>query len=101
MSVVKHLVQLKRTSGDIAIAFNSVENDRAKTGEEHWFYLNLPSNTPEWAKKLLYNALYAALADLMQEIRQTAYNEGWRDAKSKHRRKVTYFDRFVGVRVDK
>lgn len=89
MSEYKPILKLSRTDNDIVIDFDGTVS--AATGASHRFRLGLSHDLPEWARTLLYRAIDRALRDFMVETRRQAYEDGWRDAKSKSRPKVQTF----------
>lgn len=86
MSERKSVLRITSTGNDIVIDFDG--ESTGATGSVHRFRLGLSADLPEWARTLLYRAINHALHNFMLEIRKQAYDDGWRDAKSRRQSKV-------------
>lgn len=89
MSDNKPILRITRVDQDIVLEFDG--DVSGATGSQHVFRLGLSSTLPDWARTLLFRAISKSLRDFMHEVRRQAYDDGWRDAKSRQRAKVRSF----------
>lgn len=79
------MIEISRIGNDLAVTLKGGADTGSSTFTLRW------SVGSEWASTLLMWHLRYRLHETIERTRRAAYEQGWKDAKSKKRAKQTWF----------